>query len=139
MSHFRVINVAKLEFLQPLVPGIFLHDNDKIPQAPPFLHIENVENTNFYPGMFDPPGGGCRYKNVKLTNLLLKNVKLDKLEKSTLQEQSMDSFEFSEVIVKDIESRALIFTSNNTVNISKCKFPTLPPNSILIKGKNVST
>lgn len=138
LTQFRVVNVSKLEFLQPLTPGIFLHDNDRIPQAPPNLHIENVDNAIFYSGMFDPPGGGCRYKNVKLTTFSMKNVKLEKLEKSILQDLSMDTLEFSEVIVNDVDSRALSITSNNSVSISKCKFPTLPPNAILIKGKNVS-
>lgn len=138
LSHVRVINVTKLEFLEPLAPGVFLHDNDRIPQAPPSLHLEDIGSTNFYPGLFDAPGGACRYKQIKLNSLKLKNVRLEKLEKSALQDQILTTMDFEDVTINSLDSRAISVTSNDTVNISNCKFGPLPPNAILIKGQKVS-
>lgn len=133
MRQFRVKDVQHLEFLRPLRPHIFLHDNDEVAHAPPQMLLTNVSQVTWFPGMFDKAGGRCRTKQQVLQALTLYKVKLPELEKAIFRNLTLESFYWNKVDVPSMAAEAVSITGAN-ITITHSNLGNIPSGAIQFQG-----
>jgi len=137
MRELRISYVEHLEFLRPLAPFVFLHDNDNQAHTPPAIVLTNVTKVTWAPGLFDKAAGRCRTKQQTLEDLHFENVQIPTMPANLFRNQTIKTFTMLNVNISSMETQSLHIAAAK-FSIINSSLPIIPSQAFFIQSDMVN-